>query len=467
MTARTSSINRVGAMTALALGVLSYGLMQTMLVPAIGALQHALHTGASGATWAVMSAPLLASAILTPLVGRLGDRFGRRRVLLPVLVIYLIATLAAAAAPGIGVLIAARAAQGISMAILPLAFGSVPDVLAPERVHAGLGMLSGLIGGAAGIALVCGGLLVDHTSWRWLFVVGAVLITAALVFTYLFVPESATRAPGRLDPAGIALLTGGLCGILLALTVAPTAGWLSLPVVALAAGGVALLIGFACVERRLRFPLIDMDLVLDRRAGIVHLTAFTLGAIQFAYYVLIPKLVELPVTAGGFGRSVTMAGLVMLPSTLVILPASAATGRLARRHGARLPLLAGLLATAAGAGLLATAHSTLWQLAVCALPIGIGTGLVMAALPAELHRVVDPARAATANGINTVSRTVGGAVGSQFGAALTLGSITTGLPITFWVAAAAGIAGAAATLTLSPRQSPDGVKVVESAMNSA
>lgn len=454
MTTRTPTTVRPtrpgAAMLALALGVLSYGLMQTMLVPAIGVLEAALHTSATAATWAVMSAPLLASAILTPLVSRLGDRYGRRRMLLVVLALYLAATVVALLAPHIGVLIAARAGQGISLAVLPLAFGSVPDVLPPERVHAGLGLLSGLVGGAAGIALVCGGLIVDHGSWRWLFVVGAGLIVTALVLTQRYVPDGPGTGSGRLDPAGTALLAGGLCGILLALTVGPTSGWLSGPTLTLAAGGVLLLIVFGRVERRSRQPLIAMDLVLRRPIGVAHLAALTLGAVQFMYYVLVPKLVETPSTTGGFGGSVTAAGLVMLPSTLVVLPAGAVAGRVIARRGPRLPLAAGLLLTAAGAALLAVAHGAMWQAAVCALPIGLGTGLVMTALPSQLHRVVDPGRAATANGINTVSRTVGGALGSQLGAALVVGAATSGFPTAFWIATGIGIAGAALVLGAEP-----------------
>ena len=433
------------AMTALALGVLSYGLMQTMLVPAIGVIQHGLHTSATAATWAVMSAPLLAGAILTPIASRLGDRFGRRRVLLWVLCTHLAATVVAMAAPDIGVLIAARAGQGISLAILPLTFGTVPAVLSPERVHSGLGLLSGLVGGAAGIALVCGGLIVDHGSWRWLFAVGAVLVAGALVCTYRYVPRDHGAPEGGVDLAGTVLLTSGLAGILLALTVGPSDGWLTPTVWILLLGGSTALAGFAGMERRCRNPLIDMELVLRRPVGIVHLSAFVLGVVQFMYYVLVPKLTESPEATGGFGDSVTVAGLVMLPATLAVLPASAVAGRIIGRRDPRSPLTAGLLLTAVGAALLATAHSRPWQLALCAVPIGIGTGLVMAALPATIHRSVDPARGATANGINTIARTIGGAVGSQLGAALVLDSLDAGFPAAFDIATVIGIAGAAIT----------------------
>ncbi|RDI61676.1 MFS transporter [Nocardia pseudobrasiliensis] len=438
-----SSTRRIGAMVALSFGVLSYGLMQTMLVPALGVLQRALHASTSAATWAVLSAPLLASAVLTPVIGRLGDRYGRRRTLLTVLAVYLIATVIAAAAPNIGVLIAARAAQGISLAILPLAFGSVPRVLPPERVHGGLGLLAGLVSGAAGIALVCGGLIVDHASWRWLFVSGAGLIAVTAALTYAFVPEGRTTRTGGLDPAGTVLLAGGLSGILLALTFGPTAGWLAARTLGTAVLGAASLAGFLALERRLHAPLIDPDLVLHRRVGVAHLAIFALGVVQFLYYVLVPKLVELPRPAGGFAGSVTTAGLVMLPSTLIILPAGALAGHLIRRHGPRLPMAAGLLAAAAGAALLALAHGDLARLAICALPIGLGTALVMAAAPAHLHQVVDQAHGATANGINTVARTVGGALGSQLAAALTATSLTVGVPRAFWLAAVVAIVGAA------------------------
>lgn len=128
---------------ALVVVVLSYGLMQTMLVPTIGALQRDLHTSTAAASWAVLSSTLLASAVLTPVVGRLGDRFGKRRLLLVRLGVYLVGTVGAVAAPGVGVLIGFRAVQGISLALLPLSYALVRELLPPARVPSGLALAGG------------------------------------------------------------------------------------------------------------------------------------------------------------------------------------------------------------------------------------------------------------------------------------------------------------------------------------
>ncbi|KNB53924.1 MFS transporter [Streptomyces caatingaensis] len=432
------------ALTALVLAVLSYSLVQTMLVPTVGVLQRDLHTSPAAASWAVLSATLLASAVLTPLISRLGDRHGRRRVLVATLTVHLAATLGAAFAPGVAPLIALRAVQGVSLALLPLALGLIRDVLPPHRVAAGLGLASGLVAGAAGAGLVVGGLLVDHASWRWLFVAGAALIAAALLAVLRWVPGSTHTAPGPLDLPGAALLGAALVAVLLALTEGPSWGWASAPVLVLLAAGAVLAALFLRRERRARHPLVEPQLLLGRAVGTVHLGAFLLGATQFVFYVLIPRLAQSPAGQGpGFGASVTAAGLILVPGTLCGLPAGILAGRVERRLGVRAPLALGLAAGAAGGALLALAHGTAWQVAGCYAVIGTGSGMAMAALPRRVGQVSAAADGATANGVNTVARTVGGAVGSQLATAILASRpAASGFTVSFWTGAAVAAAGA-------------------------
>jgi MFS family permease len=327
---------------ALVFVVLSYGLMQTMLVPTVGALQRELRTTAAAASWAVLSATLLASAVLTPVVGRLGDRFGKRRVLRFCLGIYLVGTVGAALAPGVGVLIGFRPVQGISLALLPLSFALVRELLPADRVPFGLALTSGLVGGAAGAGLLMGGVLVDHVSWRWIFVVGAVLIVAAWVLTEAFVPPDSPGSPGRPDLPGVKALTVGLVALLLGITEGPSWGWCSVGVLGLFGLAAVALLGFGVIERRTADPLIDL-------------------------------------------------------------------GLLARRP-------------AAGGLLLAVWHGQLGQVVLCYLVASVGYGFAMAALPRLVNQASPVEHSGSANGVNTVARVLGGAIGSQLGAAVLTGA---------------------------------------------
>ncbi|MER6528579.1 MFS transporter [Streptomyces sp. NPDC001508] len=447
------------ALAALILAVLSYSLVQTMLVPTLGVLQTALDTSAVGASWAVLSATLLASAVFTPLISRLGDSHGKRKVLLVTLVVHLAGNVGAAAAWNVGSLIAFRAVQGVSLALLPLSLGLIREVLPPHRVAFGLGLTSGLVGGAAGAGLLVGGLIVDHTSWRWLFVAGAGLVLLALLAVARYVPESRSTSPTPLDLPGAVLLGMALVCVLLALTEGPAWGWASGRLLGLFAGGVLFAALFLWWEHRAPHPLIDPALLLGRPIAGAHIGAFLLGATQFVFYVLVPKLAELPtglppqaahLVDYGFGASVTVAGLILIPGTLLGLPASSAVGRVERRLGPRAPLALGLAVSAVGGASMALFHAREWQAVTAYAVIGTGFGLAMGALPKLIHDVTQPQAIATANGINTVARTVGGAVGSQLAAALLASRAIsgtslpdgTGFTLSFWIAAGIAMVGA-------------------------
>ena len=415
--------------SALMLAILLAALDQTIVSTALPTIVGDLG-GLNHLSW-VVTAYILATTVSTPLWGKLGDQYGRKRLFQAAIVIFLIGSALSGLSQNMDELIAFRAVQGVSLGLLPLAFGIIREAPPANRVHHGLALTSGLVGGTAGLGMVVGGLLADGLSWRWLFAVGGLIIVAAIVLV-LRVPESGHRPGGRLDLIGGAVLALSLGSLLLALTLGPT-----LPALLLLVVAVASFVLLLRIERRIKSPLIEVTMVSHQSSLVPHLAAASLGASQFVLYVLVPRLIETP-----FALSVTAAGLIMLPGTLLTLPASWLAGRL----NATLPLRAGLIVIAVGAGALALWHNQIWQIVVCFAIASIGFGLVIAVLPRLVNETVSPTKVATANGVNTVARTAGGAIGSQLGGTLLALWATNGYGIAF--AASAAIAALGLTVTL-------------------
>ncbi len=431
--------NETGVVVAIAATVLAYALTQTMPVPTVNVLRQAFDTSAAATTWAVVSAPLLAGAVLTPVIGRLGDQFGKRRALLTVLAVFLAGSVTALVSWDIGVLIAARAVQGVSLAVMALGYGILRESLPADRVPFALGLTAGVLGGGAGGALVVGGLIVDHLPWRAMFLAGCLLVGTALVLVARYVPESRVRASGRPDLLGAGVLGLGLAALLLALTQAPAWGWTSPGVIALAAAGTVLFGLFIVVERRVAQPLVDPELFTHRPILMANLGVCLLYTC--------------------FALSVTGAGLVMLPGSVATLPAGSVAGWMGGRLGPRAVLGLGLAVAVLGAAAMALGHDTAWQVAGLWVVFSIGSGLAMAALPALVSSAAPADRVASANGINVVARTVGGSVGSQLGIAVLASQTLPGtgtaaasaFGLSFWIAAGAAALGVlAAGLATSP-----------------
>ena len=177
----------------LTLAATAYALQQTMVVPALPELQRELDATTTWVTW-VMTGFLLSAAVLTPILGKLGDRFGKERLLVLSLGVFLLGCIGCAVAPDIWTLIAFRIVSGAGGAVFPLSFGIIRDEFPPERMKVGIGLLSAVFGVGGGLGLVLSGLIVDNASWRWLFVVGAIGVAIALVLVHRFVPESPVRS---------------------------------------------------------------------------------------------------------------------------------------------------------------------------------------------------------------------------------------------------------------------------------
>ena len=414
----------------LALAALSYALLQTMVAPALPEIQRDLDASTTSVTW-VLTVYLLTASIATPIFGRLGDMFGKERMLVIVLCLFAVGLVISALSHSIELLVAGRAVQGAAGAVFPLAFGIIRDEFPAERVATGIGLISATFGIGGGAGLVLSGLIVDHLSYEWIFWLGFVVVLVAIAATHRFVPESPVKSPARIDYAGAGLLSAGLASLLLAVSEGNRWGWGSPEILGLLAAAVLVLVYWVRFEQRAPEPLVDIALLRKRAVWTTNLTGFLIGFGMFGSFILIPQFVQMPEAAGyGFAVGVTGAGLFMLPSAVVMLVAGPVAGSLAGRRGSKLPLVLGTAFAGLSFLLLAVAHSEWWQITAAVTLLGLGIGLSFASMANLIVEAVPQHQTGEATGMNTIMRTVGGAFGGQIVAAIVADHVSeaTGFP---------------------------------------
>src|SRR5215213_2558480 len=276
---------------------LAYSLAQTMLIPALGELTTQLGTDASGIAW-VLTGYLLAAAVSTPIAGRLGDMFGKRRMLVLSLVLFGFGSTIAAFGDSLELVVIGRALQGLGGGIFPLCFGIIRDEFPRERVAGSIGLISAIFGIGGGAGLVAGGLIADHLSYHWIFWLGAISAGLAAVATHVWVPESPERTPGRIDIRGAALLGVGLVLPLLAISRANDWGWGSTRTIVLIAAGLVVLAVWVAVERRTEQPLADISTLIKPPVLLTNVATLFVGFGMFGSFLLIPQLAEAPEATG-------------------------------------------------------------------------------------------------------------------------------------------------------------------------
>jgi MFS family permease len=438
---------------------LSFALAQTSLIPAIGDLVTTFHTDAAGVAW-TLTGYLLSAAVCTPLLGRLGDMFGKRRLLVVALGLFAAGNVVAALGNSLEVIVAGRILQGAGGGIFPLCFGIVRDEFPAERVRSSIGLISATAGIGGGLGLVMGGLLVDNLSYHWIFWVGGGAAALAAVAAQLLIPESPVRTPGRVDIRGAAILGVGLALPLYAIAEANKWGWGSAKTLGLVAAGVAVLVAWVAVERRTDEPLAHIPTLTRPPVMMTNIATLLTGFGMFGSFIIIPQLAEAPASTGyGFGASATEAGLLMVPGSLTMLLAGTLSGVLGNRFGSKVPLAVGGLVSAAGLLLLGVAHGSQAEVLIFTLVMFTGIGLAFAAMPNLIVDAVPQHQTGEATGFNALVRSVGSSLGSQVSASILAGSIVAGgLPSdgsfrTAFVlsAAVALVAGAMALLIPIPR----------------
>jgi EmrB/QacA subfamily drug resistance transporter len=409
---------------------LAYALLQSLVAPALPDIQHAVHTSESSVSW-LLTGYLLSASVATPIIGRLGDMFGKEKVLVIVLVMLAFGTLMSAVSSSIGLLIISRVIQGTGGGIFPLAFGIVRDEFPRDKVAGGIGLMSAILGVGGGLGVVLSGFIVDNLNYHWLFWIPLVVIIGSAIAAYFFIPESPVKTPGKVNWLGAGLMTAGLSAFLIAISEGSSWGWTSGKTVGLFVASVVLIALWIAAEVRAEEPLVDMKMMRIKGVWTTNLVGFLLGVGMYSAFILVPQLVELPTSTGyGFGATVTQAGLYLLPCTMMILVAGSLAGQLEARFGSKPPLIAGAVASGASFLLLAFDHSHKIDVYISMTLLGIGIGLAFASMANLIVQNVRQDQTGVATGMNTVMRTIGGAVGGQVVASLLANHLAAdGLPL--------------------------------------
>jgi EmrB/QacA subfamily drug resistance transporter len=428
MSSTTNRTHPNVTLAVLSLGGIAYAMLSSTVIPALPTLQHDLHTSETGITW-LLTAYLLAASVGTSILGRLGDMYGKERLLLWTLLILVVGTVMAAVSSSLGPLIIARFIQGAAGGIFPLAFGIVRDEFPREKVAGGIGLLSAILGVGGGGGIVLSGVIIEHLNYHWLFWIPLVAVVVAAVATWRFVPESPIRVPGRVNWLAAALMTVGISAVLLAISETTTWGWGSAKTLLLVLVGFVFSLLWILVEVRSEHPLVDMTMMRVRGVWTTNASAFLLGAGLYASFIVFPQFAQLPKSTGfGFGASVVVSGLYLLPTTVGMTILGLRAGAISARFGSRAALLAGTLFSTASFLMLAVAHKHPYELLIAAGLLGVGIGLAFAALGNLIVQAVPSHQTGVASGMNTVMRTLGGALGGQLSATFIANHMLRGEP---------------------------------------
>jgi EmrB/QacA subfamily drug resistance transporter len=410
----------------LSLGGISYALLQSLVVPALPEIQQSLHASESAVSW-MLTAFLLSASITMPIIGRLGDMYGKDRLLMIVLVALGVGTLISAVASSLSLLIFGRVIQGVGAGVFPLAFSIVRDEFPRERVPGALGLVSSLLGVGAGAGVVLAGIITQQLSYHWLFWFPLALIAATTYLTWRYIPESPVKTPAEINYRAAARMTAGLSALLLGITQTSTWGWGSPKTLGLLAAGVVIALAWIREELRSREPLVDMRMMAIRGVWTTNLVAFLIGVGLYSAFILLPEFVQEPASTGyGFGASVTVAGLYLLPSTIAIIVLGQMAGIFERRIGSRGSLIWGAVFALACYVLLVAARSQPIDIFVAATLLGIGIGLSFSAMANLIVENVPQEQTGVATGMNAVTRTLGGAFGGQVAATLLASNLGAG-----------------------------------------
>ncbi|MFH8291739.1 MFS transporter [Streptomyces sp. NPDC018059] len=400
----------------LGLAAMIVSMMQTLVVPIMSIIQGDLGTSTANVSW-VTTATLLSAAVFTPLLGRFGDMHGKKPTLVGVLLLMIAGSVLAATTSSLLWLVVGRVLQGAATAIFPLALSVLREEMPPAKLHGAMAMVSGTLAVGSGLALVAAGLLTQgpDPDYHRVFWLAAALAVVALVGVLVRVPTSRSTTGGRTDWLGAATLAALLVLLLLPISQGHEWGWTSGRTLGLFGGAVVMAAVWTLVERTVREPMVDMRMFAHRPVLFTNLAGLFLGFAMFSQFIGVAYLVQMPkeLTGYGFGASVLRSSVeYLLPATLISLIAAQFGGMLVGRIGPRLTLATGAVFGVGGFAWLTAAHDSSASVILAGMLIGVAISFGYAAMPALIVAGVPHHQTGIANGLNSISRSVGSAIAS-------------------------------------------------------
>ncbi|WP_328847826.1 MFS transporter [Streptomyces sp. NBC_00258] len=444
---------RIGRPAIGALGILALalGTLQSVVEPALPLLQRELGVS-SGEGALIGNTLLITGAVVTPVAGKLGDRYGGKRVLVQLMAVVSVGGLLAGLAPNLPVLLLGQVLQGVMVGALPLSFILVRKHLPAGESQVAIGLVVALFTGGSMVGMLFAGPIAEGLSWHWMFALPTIaIIVTTLAVARLMPHDPPIRSDDRIDWPGTVLLSATLLAFMLGLvTVTREGGLPPLAVGAIAVVVAALATGWVAVERRAASPMVDLRMLTKPAMWHAGVLTFVITTSAGMVLFLLPQLFAVSADGYGFGASTTDIGLFLLPGAIAGAVSDSVGGIAARRFGPRAVVVVGTVVTAVTMIALASLHSAEWQLVLAKVLTAFAAGVGTTALLAGTATAVEAKDTGIATSLLVVTRVIGVALGAQVGGAILDAGAdpTTGLPAESAFATGFAAAGLVAALSL-------------------
>lgn len=383
--------------------------VETMILPGILTIQSYFSTTVSAISW-ITSAFLIVGSAVSPLFGKLGDSYGKKKMFLVALVFYTVGVGAAGFSPSIYFLIAARAIQGVGFAIVPLALAIIAETFPRERIATAQGVVSATFAIGAAAGLILGAYIVQDFGWQWAFHSAFILSIVLFVVIWRFLPQGHTGTGRKVDYQTVVLLMAGVSLVLFYLSEGPYEGWYSAYGLAALVAGVALTVGFFVAEARKSNPLIQLNLLRIRNVLVANGIGVISGIGMFMLFYAVVYYAQDPKPLG-LGLDVIASGLTIGPAAIAMLVAGPLIGRMVTHYGPKPAMIMGGSIAIVGFSLFIFDKSTTTNLVIATAVSMIGAVSLIIPIVNMISVSLPRETVATGLGLNTMLRNIGGAIG--------------------------------------------------------